>query len=338
MVLMNWWMIPAWLTIALVAVFTLRYLRTKQKQTSGKHSVKVAHGMRFKRASAYEAVRRKYVRLVWVAAVCIVACLILAIGLSARPATLTIEQPDQRNRDIMLCLDISGSMTRTDISIVETFIDLTDGLKGERIGLSVFDSSSNLIFPLTNDYTFVKERLTTALAELKGENVPYFERMTVGATNGSGSSLIGDGLASCVLNFDSDTIKRSRSVVLATDNYADGQQIITLPQASKLAQEKNVRVYGINPSDSSTSSFVNESAQEFKNQMLATGGSYYKLDVDSDERLSLVKGITSSITAQEATRFKGAQQIVRSDVPTLFVAPFIAIFGIYVLVVWRLRV
>ena len=40
---------------------------------------------------------------------------------AARPVDTTIERPETRNRDIMLCLDISGSMAAYDAELVTTF-------------------------------------------------------------------------------------------------------------------------------------------------------------------------------------------------------------------------
>ncbi len=58
---------------------------------------------------------------------------------------------------------------------------------------------------------------------------PQYAQFTAGTTaNLSGASLIGDGLASCALQFDAEDTERSRSIILATDNYVSGEPIYTL--------------------------------------------------------------------------------------------------------------
>src|SRR5699024_1451460 len=50
---------------------------------------------------------------------------IVAAGVvAARPVTEQVVQPDAHSRDIMLCLDVSGSMTDVDIEILDVFDEL----------------------------------------------------------------------------------------------------------------------------------------------------------------------------------------------------------------------
>lgn len=67
----------------------------------------------------------------------------------------------------MLCLDVSGSMAEVDMEILDTFLELTDDFKGERIGLTIFNASPVQVFPLTDDYEFVKEHLKCSATVLK---------------------------------------------------------------------------------------------------------------------------------------------------------------------------
>ncbi len=119
---------------------------------------------------------------------------------AARPVDTTIERPETRNRDIMLCLDISGSMAAYDAELVSTFKRLVTSFEGERIGLVIFNSSAATVFPLTDDYDFINEELDLAGRALAGE--ADLESFFAGTFNGRGTSLIGDGLATCVSSFD----------------------------------------------------------------------------------------------------------------------------------------
>ena len=55
----------------------------------------------------------------------------------------------------MLCLDVSGSALPYDRQVIGTYRDLVRSFEGERIGLSIFNSTSRTVFPLTDDYELV---------------------------------------------------------------------------------------------------------------------------------------------------------------------------------------
>ena len=58
---------------------------------------------------------------------------------------------------------------------------------------------------------------------------------------------MGDGLASCVQHFDRPDQARARTLVLATDNLVSGDPLYTLSQATDLAVERGVMVFGVMP-------------------------------------------------------------------------------------------
>src|SRR5699024_1854177 len=66
------------------------------------------------------------------------------------------------------------------------------------------------------------------------------------------SSLVGDGLASCVYAFDHPDQERPRAIILGTDNEVHGEGVYSLEDATDLAQERDVRVYALNPKPSGT--------------------------------------------------------------------------------------
>ena len=67
----------------------------------------------------------------------------------------------------MLCLDVSGSMSEVDVEVLSVFEELLDGFEGERIGLTIFNSSPVQIFPLTDDYEFIRGHLREHPRELR---------------------------------------------------------------------------------------------------------------------------------------------------------------------------
>ena len=334
-------MLLVWIAICAIVWAVWYYLLRKRKKSVGKtKQVKVAHSTRITELPGYAKRLQQYRLLVWALIALLLVGIIASFVLTLRVSSRVVQAPEMRNRDIVLCLDISGSMLATDKQLVETFSSLADKFDGERIALTVFDSSSNSVFPLTDDYTFIKEQLDKAGKELDINNDDSYGVDSVfgGTYEGDGSSLIGDGLASCVMRFDTLDTKRSRSIILATDNYANGAQIIDLKQAGAFAKDKGVRVYGVNPGDYSSAYYVDEAGKEFKDVVMATDGAYYKIDYESKNDETVVAGIVDKIQAQEATRFKGAPMIVESDIPEWFVALATVSVGAFLFIAWRLRI
>ena len=54
--------------------------------------------------------------------------------LASKGREVSTIRPEQHNRDIMLCLDASGSMSSADAAVVDVFSELAAEFDGERIG------------------------------------------------------------------------------------------------------------------------------------------------------------------------------------------------------------
>ncbi|RAX44393.1 hypothetical protein DQ354_15655 [Arthrobacter sp. AQ5-06] len=326
MELMFWWLIPPALVIAAVAGW--RAFRPDRQANARRRPV--ANADRLTALPEYQAALRRHRRWLAIAALAAITLMVSSVAAAARPVELTTIAPEQRNRDIMLCLDTSGSMNSADAAVVQVFAELAKKFDGERIGLTVFDSSAVQVFPLTDDYGYVQEQLTLAKDAFDGN--PGSAGFLDGTWNGRGSSLIGDGLASCVNGFpdtgaadarsvetgspDTDSPDsgqpRSRSIVLATDNYLSGDPTFTLEQAAALAKEREVPVYALNPGDFDYGPGPGQPGARLRTAAEASGGAYYRLD--SPEA---VADIVRSVQETEATAMKGAPQAVVSDRPEL---------------------
>ncbi|WP_247045844.1 vWA domain-containing protein [Arthrobacter rhizosphaerae] len=313
MELIFWWVLPAALVMAGAAV----WWGLRQYKAGNARRRPVAHGDRLTALPEYQAAVRRYRRWLLVMAVAagllVTACTVAA----ARPAERSNVRPEQHNRDIVLCLDASGSMSSADSAVVETFGRLAQEFDGERIGLTIFDSTAVQVFPLTDDYEYVAEQLKEARRAFDGESEAA--GFLDGTWGGEGSSLIGDGLASCVRSFPKtdgepgavqhqSSQQRSRSIILATDNYLSGNPIFTLDEAGALALESGVRIYALNPGDYDFGGDPGQPGAQLRSVAEKTNGGYYVLD-DPDA----VAGIIHSVQATEASRFQGSPRAVVAD-------------------------
>ncbi|WP_104087546.1 VWA domain-containing protein [Arthrobacter sp. GMC3] len=326
MALTYWWVLLAGAAaMAAVLVWIWRH------PCRSADSTPIAHADRLTALPSYQKALAHQKR--WLA-VALVSVLVLAASLlmaAARPVSESTNIPEQKNRDIMLCLDVSGSMIDTDEAIVGVFAEMVTAFKGERIGLTIFDSSAVQVFPLTDDYEFVAEQLKNAKSAMSGsaDSFDFFD----GTYEANGSSLIGDGLLSCVNGFPGEgETQRSRSVIFATDNMLSGKPIFTLPEAAAVAAKAKVRVYALNPNDFGSQQNPMEEALELKTAATSTGGLYYALD--SGEA---VNSIVHKVQATEAAKLQGAPVKSLSDHPGLPLGlALLALFGLGA-AVWKVR-
>lgn len=310
------------------AVIALVIWRVRRRRSHGRDRLPIAHAERLTALPAYRRALAVYRALVVGLVACIVVLIALGAVLTARPATVKVENPELHNRDIVLCLDVSGSMIAYDQAVLDVFDSLTQEFTGERISLVIFNASAVTYFPLTNDYPYISQQLERLGTDFTSQDPAYFD----GTLLGNGSSLVGDGLASCVTRFDRTEDERSRSVILVTDNIIAGEQIFSLPQAADLAVDRGVRVYGINPGDTDAKDYLREYSLEFEKAMTDSGGAYFPLDDPS-----VVPSVVSSIEAEQAAVIPGAPLVTRIEHPEVFIIAAFAGLGALLVLAWRLK-
>lgn len=247
--------------------------------------------------------------------------LLAALGTSillARPADRQLRADELATRDIVLCLDVSGSMIEYATEIVQKFSSMVESFQGERIALIVWNETSRTVFPLTDDYALITEELETAAQALdfSGSFLFYdqeeYDRLmdflvgTMGPE--TGSSLIGDGLASCSLAFDLADTERSRSIILASDNEVFGEGVFTLEEAADLAGDRDIDMYGL--FTSTWESYAVEHEEEFRGAMESRDGLFYDL-----EDPEAVDSIIEDITTQQAVALDADHEVVIVDHP-----------------------
>lgn len=327
MALANWWMLLVAAGIVVVAVAVGLVLGLRRTGRSDAHEqARIARAERVRALPSFRtALNRRIVALCGILLLGIIATASAGV-VAARPMTSQTIQPVNTSRDIMLCLDVSGSMTEVDVEVLTVFEELLKEFEGERIGLTIFNSSPVQIFPLTDDYPFIREHLQSIR-----ESFDFTEQTPehwVGTMNGNGASLIGDGLAACALAFDHPDDERSRSIIFATDNEINGASIVTLQEAAAYAKSIGVRVFSLNPvqgKDAEISAELTEAAE-------TTGGTAYGL-----RDTTTVEDIVAQVQEQEATALKGQAQVVWSDSPNLWIVVLMVSTLAFIVVLWRVR-
>jgi len=310
--LIFWWMLLAWAAVITIYWLVRYWLLARRKRTMPLTALPVAHTNRLIGLEEYMSAFKRYRMLISWATGLLSLGLLSAILLSARPNTVSVITPVQHNRDIMLCLDASGSVLKEDTTLLDRFSTLVGNFSGQRFGLTLFNSSAVTIIPLNDNYQLITQQLKTAAKAFAAQKGDTFTNLTNGtlADFQSGTSLVSDGLSTCIQHMGT-TQGRSQSVILATDNEVNGTPVLDMLQAVALAKQHNIHIYAIDPGVSDPQ-LAGDHAQ-LKIITKETGGSYYQL---SDP--NTVSSIIGTISQQDPENFIGLPQLATNDNPKLF--------------------
>lgn len=140
-------------------------------------------------------------------------------------------------RDLMLAVDVSGSMGQRDLTLDGRQANRLDAVKhvvgdfvtrrtGDRLGLILFGTYAYLYAPLTLDRNTVKELLEYAPLTVAG-----------------GKTAIGDAIAQAIRHLRNRP-KSNRVLILLTDG-SNNVGVITPLKAAELANQENIVIYTV---------------------------------------------------------------------------------------------
>lgn len=173
---------------------------------------------------------------VWILHICFVLRLIAiaaVIVALARPQSHdTLKNSRVLGTDIVLAMDISGSMSATDFkptrfaAAKEVATAFVNSRPNDNMGLVVFAGESLSLMPLTND----RAALVNAIANVE-----------MGDLNDG--TAIGDGLSSAI-NRISQGKAKSKSIILLTDGSNNAGDVPPVT-AAQIAKQKGIKIYTI---------------------------------------------------------------------------------------------
>lgn len=221
-----------WLLCALPLPWLVRWLLPPRRSASA--ALRVPYGTRIDAiatARGHSVQGRGPGVLAWLAW----ALLCLA---AARPQQLgPAIAPPQMGRDLMLAVDLSGSMSEEDMELGGDVVDRLTAAKavladfldrraGDRIGLLVFGDRAYALTPLTLDRDSVRDQLADSVVGLAGR-----------------ATAIGDAIGLAVKRLRAQPAGQ-RVVILLTDGV-NTAGALTPAKAAELAESENVRVHTI---------------------------------------------------------------------------------------------
>jgi Ca-activated chloride channel homolog len=206
-----------------------------QRSNKNQASLKVSTTHAF----TVKTIRERLRHLPFIMRLLTLACIILVLG---RPQKRNDQQRTEgEGIDIVLCMDISGSMGSADIppsrmevakAVAEEFVV---SRPTDRIGLVVFAGESFTQSPITTD----KNTLITQIQNLRNSDLVKPGLLPDG-------TVIGEGLATAVDRL-ATTNGKTKVVILITDGKEDAPatRLIDPLTALEIAKAKNVKVYAI---------------------------------------------------------------------------------------------
>jgi len=199
-----------------------------------------------------------------------IAFALLIIALARPQSSMSWEDVVTEGIDIIIALDISGSMLAEDLkpnrlkAAKKVAIDFISERPNDRIGLVVYSGESFTQCPLTIDHDVLKN----LFAEIRNGMV-------------EDGTAIGDGLATAV-NRLKDSDAKSKVIILLTDGQQTAGSIPPLT-AGEIAKQFDVRVYTIGVGT------IGEAPYPFKTPFGTT--QYQNVPVKIDEKT--LKGVAS---------------------------------------------
>lgn len=219
----NFWVLPFLLALPVIAWY---YYRTAAWRKS---SLKITTADAF----SIRTFKNSFIHFPFWLRLLAIACLILAL---ARPQIKNVQNKTKgQGIDIVLCMDISGSMLSADFypNRLEVSKQMAEEFVRNRpidnIGLVIFSGESYTQFPLSTDH----EGLIEQIESLRSG-------MLIDGT------VIGEGLATAVERLNSSQSK-SKIIILLTDGNEQPPEtrVIDPYTALQIAKAKDVKVYTI---------------------------------------------------------------------------------------------
>ena len=157
---------------------------------------------------------------------------------AARPQQLgDIVQPPQAGRDLMLAVDLSGSMDERDIELEGRVVprltaakaviaDFLERRSGDRVGLVVFGERAYALTPLTRDLQTVQEQLDGTVTGLAGR-----------------ATAIGDAIGLATKRLQQQPAEQ-RVLILLTDGVNTAGALAP-DKAAQIARDAGVRIHTV---------------------------------------------------------------------------------------------
>jgi Ca-activated chloride channel family protein len=174
----------------------------------------------------------------------------------------------QSARDLMVAVDLSGSMEAEDFSdaqgnrmtrldaVKRVLDDFIARRKGDRLGLIFFGNAAFLQVPFTQDYETVRLLLDEAQVRMAGPQ-----------------TMLGDAIGLAIKVFEESDVE-NRVLILLTDGNDTGSKVPPV-KAAEIAKQREITIYTIAIGDPETVGEEKLDIETLQKIAELTGGSYF---------------------------------------------------------------
>jgi len=201
----------------------------------------------------------------------LVAPLVWALILVSAARPQWVEPPLEKiesGRDLLLAVDISGSMDTTDFrgpdgrriqrldAVKMVLDDFISRRQGDRLGLLVFGNAAHVQAPFTQDYQALRELLDMTRVGMAGPQ-----------------TMLGDAIGLAIKLFENSKAEH-RVLIMLTDGNDSGSRIPPA-KAAEIAGEKGITIHTVAIGDPNTEGNEIVDMAELENIAKQTGGSFF---------------------------------------------------------------
>jgi Ca-activated chloride channel family protein len=237
-------------------------------QRAAQVAVRVPFGARIQEARAGEAAVRRATRR-WTPLVLPSLLWVLVLTALARPQWL--EPPITRDvptRDLLLLVDLSGSMRQEDFTnaegkkvdrltaVKEVLGDFLIRRQGDRVGLVVFGDAPFLQAPFSTDLNLVRRLLDETAIGMAGPR-----------------TALGDAIGLGITLFDQSDAP-AKTIIALTDGNDTASQVPPV-EAARIAKQRGIRIYTVAIGDPTTVGEEKLDQDTLRDVAQTSGGSYF---------------------------------------------------------------
>lgn len=218
-------------------------------------------------------------------------CWLLAVGALMRPQwVLPPVHHDRPARDLLLLVDLSGSMDTQDFTdasgrkvsrlaaVKQVLDDFLARREGDRIGVVVFGNAPFTLVPFTTDLRLARQMLAEMQVGMAGPRTVF-----------------GDAIGLGINMFAASTAPAKTMIALTDGN--DTASSVPPAEAARIADDKGIVIYTVAVGDPAAAGEEKLDEAALRNVAEVTGGSYYRA-LDRGE----LAGIYARLDAIEARK------------------------------------
>ena len=182
--------------------------------------------------------------------------IIILLFISVIQVSLLLSKPisikkSSSNSNVILCMDVSSSTDNLNLEIIDSLKKILDK-SNNNYGITIFNTSAVTLSPITSDKDYNKEILDNIKESIiinnsNNSNNLYIRDYIISGTlnerDERKTSLIGDGLLSCINEYNNNY--KNKNIILITDNKVSGKELLSKEEALKIAKKNNIKVHTV---------------------------------------------------------------------------------------------